>query len=66
MIVDNVSGPSSFTMDPRRHRFVENTITLPADMRQTHLLPDIETATILVDAFFTNVCAPPKLRILLI
>ena len=55
MIVDNVAGPSSFTMDPRRHRIVENTITLPPNMRQTHLLPDRQTANILVEAFFTHV-----------
>jgi hypothetical protein len=55
MIVDTVSGPSPFTMDPRRHRIVENTITLPANIRRTHLLPDRETANVLVDAYFTNV-----------
>ncbi|KAG0646782.1 Filamentous growth regulator 27 [Hyphodiscus hymeniophilus] len=54
MIVDNVAGPSPFTMDPRRHRIVENTISLPANIRRTHLLPDRQTANVLVDAFFTN------------
>jgi hypothetical protein len=55
MIVDNVSGPSSFTMDPRRHRIVENTISLPPNIRRTHLLPDRQTANVLVEAFFMNV-----------
>ena len=55
MIVDNVAGPSPFTLDPRRHRIVENAVCLPANMRQTHLLPDRQTADVLVDAYFTNV-----------
>lgn len=55
MIVDNVAGPSPFTMDPRRHRIVENTISLPPNIRRTHLLPDKQTANVLVDAFFINV-----------
>jgi hypothetical protein len=55
MIVDNVAGPSPFTLDPRRHRIVENIITLPENIRHTHLLPDRQTANILVEAYFTNV-----------
>jgi hypothetical protein len=55
MIVDNVAGPSPFTLDPRRHRIVENTISLPQNIRHTHLLPDRQTANVLVDAYFTNV-----------
>jgi hypothetical protein len=55
MIVDNVAGPSPFTLDPRRHRIVENVITLPENIRHTHLLPDRQTANILVESYFTNV-----------
>ena len=55
MIVDNVAGPSAFTNDPRRHRIVENNICIPSNYRQTHLLPDRETADILVNSYFTNV-----------
>ncbi|KAF8863741.1 hypothetical protein BDZ45DRAFT_583241 [Acephala macrosclerotiorum] len=55
MIVDTVAGPSPFTMDPRRHRIVENTISLPENIRRTHLLPDRQTANVLVDSYFTNV-----------
>jgi hypothetical protein len=55
MIIENVAGPSPFTLDPRRHRIVENTISLPANIRQTHLLPDRHTANVLVDAYFTSV-----------
>lgn len=55
MIVDNVAGPSPFTLDPRRHRIVENIITLPENIRHTHLLPDRQTANILVESYFTNV-----------
>ncbi|PBP24323.1 hypothetical protein BUE80_DR004639, partial [Diplocarpon rosae] len=55
MIVENVSGPSRFTQDPNRHRIVENTASLPANTRHTHLLPDRETANVLVESYFTNV-----------
>ncbi|KAH8791387.1 fungal-specific transcription factor domain-containing protein [Hyaloscypha finlandica] len=55
MIVDNVAGPSPFTLDPRRHRIVENIITLPENIRHTHLLPDRQTANILVESYFTNI-----------
>lgn len=58
MIVENVSGQSPFTQDPMRHRIVENTISLPPNVRHTHLLPDRQTANVLVDSYFTNVsCA---------
>jgi hypothetical protein len=60
MIVDNVAGPSPFTMDPRRHRIVENAITLPSNIRRTHLLPDRQTANVLVEAYFTNVRYDPS------
>jgi hypothetical protein len=55
MIVDNVAGPSPFTNDPRRHRIVENCLSLPPDFRRTHLLPDKQTANVLVNSYFTNV-----------
>ena len=55
VIVDNVAGESDFTLDPRRHRIVEESITLPADLRRTHLLPDKQTAEVLVHSFLTNV-----------
>jgi hypothetical protein len=54
MIVENTSGPSAFTLDPMRHRIVENTSSLPANFRHTHLLPDKETAKLLVEAYFLN------------
>ncbi|RYP21183.1 hypothetical protein DL766_007994 [Monosporascus sp. MC13-8B] len=54
MIVESVSGPSDFTLDPRRHRIIENAITLQ-DARPTGVLPDRRTADILVDSFFRNV-----------
>lgn len=59
MIVDNVAGPSPFTLDPNRHRIVEHTISLPPNIRHTHLLPDRQTANVLVDAYFTNVSMSP-------
>ncbi|KAI1378226.1 fungal-specific transcription factor domain-containing protein [Hypoxylon crocopeplum] len=54
MIVESVSGTSEFTLDPQRHNILENTIQLPQDTRPTGVLPDRETADILVDSFFTN------------
>jgi hypothetical protein len=59
MIVENVSGPSDFTQDPRRHMIMENAICLPHDLRPTGVLPDQRTAMILIDSFFTNVRFPP-------
>ncbi|KAI0184690.1 fungal-specific transcription factor domain-containing protein [Xylaria flabelliformis] len=54
MIVENISGPSEFTMDPRRHMIMENTISLPQELRPTGILPDQRTANILIMSFFTN------------
>ena len=54
MMVETVAGPSPFTNDPRRHKIVEGQYSLPSDFRHTHLLPDIQTALVLVDAFFIN------------
>jgi hypothetical protein len=54
MMVETVAGPSAFTNDPRRHKIVEGQYSLPSDFRHTHLLPDIQTALVLVDAFFIN------------
>jgi hypothetical protein len=53
--VESIAGASPFTLDPQQHQIVENTITLPRNVRNTHLLPEKATAVILVDAFFTNV-----------
>lgn len=57
MIVENISGTSEFTIDPRRHMIMENTISLPQELlRPTGILPDQRTANILIASFFTNVC----------
>jgi hypothetical protein len=55
MIVESISGPSPFTLDPRRHRIVESASALPPNIRNTHLLPDKATALVLVKSFFMNV-----------
>lgn len=55
MIVENISGPSDFTMDPRRHMIMENAISLPHDLRPTGVLPDQRTARVLINSYFTNV-----------
>lgn len=54
MMVENASGPSPFTSDPRRHKITESNFSLPSNMPQRHLLPDVKTARILVDSFFMN------------
>jgi len=60
MMVEGVAGPSAFTVDPRRHRIMETTMTLPPNFRPTHLLPDKKTAQVLVNSYFVNVLlAPP-------
>jgi hypothetical protein len=54
MMVETVAGSSPFTNDPRRHKIVEGQFSLPVGYRLTHLLPDAQTARVLVDAFFIN------------
>lgn len=53
-MVENATGPSPFTNDPRRHKIVEGLYSLPPGARHTQLLPDQQTARVLVDAFFIN------------
>jgi hypothetical protein len=54
--VESIAGTqNSFIMDPRRLKIVEHTVTLPPNIRRTHLLPDSQTAIILVNSFFINV-----------
>ena len=55
MIVETTEGPSPFTLDPERHRIKEPPFSLPPDTELTHLLPEKQTAMILVDSFFVNV-----------
>jgi hypothetical protein len=54
MMVESVAGSSPFTNDPRRHKIVEGQYSLPSGYRHTHLLPDVQTARVLVEAFFIN------------
>ncbi|KAF9874032.1 hypothetical protein CkaCkLH20_08404 [Colletotrichum karsti] len=54
MIVEARTGPSEFTMDPSRHKIMEATIAMPANIRPPHILPDRDTANALVESFFTN------------
>ncbi|OLN94008.1 Filamentous growth regulator 27-like protein 1, partial [Colletotrichum chlorophyti] len=54
MIVDASVGPSDFTLDPSRHKIMEATIAMPANIRPPHILPDRGTANALVDSFFVN------------
>lgn len=54
MMVETVAGSSPFTNDPRRHKIVEGQYSLSPGYRHTHLLPDLQTARVLVEAFFVN------------
>jgi hypothetical protein len=54
MMVETVAGSSPFTNDPRRHKIVEGQSSLPFGYRHMHLLPDVQTARVLVEAFFIN------------
>lgn len=54
MMVETVAGSSPFTNDPRRHKIVEGQYSLPSGYRLNNLLPDLQTAHVLVEAFFIN------------
>ncbi|KAK2004839.1 fungal-specific transcription factor domain-containing protein [Colletotrichum falcatum] len=54
MIVEASVGPSDFTLDPSRHKIMEATIAMPANIRPPHILPDRDTANAMIDSFFTN------------
>lgn len=54
MMVETVAGSSLFTNDPRRHKIVEGQFSLPPGYRHTPVLPDLQTARVLVEAFFIN------------
>jgi hypothetical protein len=54
-VEDIAGGKNPFIQDPRRFKIVENTITLPPNIRRTHLLPDRQTANVLVESYLTNV-----------
>ena len=55
-LVENKSGPSPFTTDPSRNRVLEATIMNSASVKHNYALPDQETAQLLIDSFFANVC----------
>jgi len=57
-VVENVSGPSSFTTDPRKGKIVENVVALPPEIRPPCMTPDRRSAEVLVDAYFTNASGP--------
>ena len=54
MIVETISGPSSFSLDIVRHRITEREFETPPDVDLRGLLPDKETALVLTEAFFTH------------
>ena len=64
MIVETVAGPSAFSLDPGRHRMVENSLNTSLENQLIYQLPDKETALVLVESFFVNVSPiPPALSL---
>ena len=55
MVVESLNGPSPFTQDPNRHRLMEATVSLPTHIKPSTILPDRQTANVLVESYFTNV-----------
>ncbi|KAL6713326.1 hypothetical protein ACLMJK_008791 [Lecanora helva] len=54
MIIENVTGPSPFSLDPGRNGLVDAQLSPLPDTQLTHQLPSKETALVLVNAFFIN------------
>ena len=55
MIVEAWTGPSSFTLDPDRHKIMEAKSSFTQVLQSPQLLPDKTTAEVLARAYFTNV-----------
>ncbi|KAM9875437.1 fungal specific transcription factor domain-containing protein [Verticillium dahliae] len=51
MIVETRTGPIDFTLEPSRHKFMEATINMPTHIRSPLILPEKETANILITSF---------------
>ena len=54
LMVETTAGPCPFTQDPARHQMIEAPFSKPPDMTFSRLLPDKETTTVLVEAFFIH------------
>lgn len=61
IIVENTAGTdmgSPFINDPKRHRILEKIIDFPENARLPSILPDKQTADILIESYFINVRLP--------
>lgn len=56
-MVESIGGQSSFTLDPSKESIVENVVSLPPHVRPPSMLPDRQTADVLVESFFINTSA---------
>ncbi|KAF7546860.1 hypothetical protein G7046_g9182 [Stylonectria norvegica] len=54
MVVEDIAGESQFTLDPSRHKITEPSSTVPESNVPRCVLPDRETADVLVESFFIN------------
>jgi len=59
IIVENTAGTdmgSPFINDPKRHRILESIIDFPDNAKVPSILPDKQTADILIESYFINTC----------
>ncbi|KAK0623025.1 fungal-specific transcription factor domain-containing protein [Immersiella caudata] len=59
IIVENTAGTdmgSPFINDPKRHRILESIIDFPENTKVPSILPDKQTADILIESYFINTC----------
>jgi hypothetical protein len=57
--VENTAGTdmgSPFINDPKRHRILESIIDFPENTKVPSILPDKQTADILIESYFINTC----------
>ena len=63
MNVESAAGESPFTQDLERFKIVERQPSLSPHHRYTHLLPEKQTANMLVESFLANVSSPARSNI---
>lgn len=53
-LIEGLMGSCALTTDPHRYKMVELSVAAPPSYMMTSVLPDMEAAMFLVDAFFAN------------
>ncbi|KEY70244.1 hypothetical protein S7711_04353 [Stachybotrys chartarum IBT 7711] len=62
MLVEQKAGSSDFTLDPDRHKIMEESVKLPLIASGPYGMPSKEDAFVLVESYFTNVSSANLLR----